>query len=73
MGSRKVKVQCALTVEIEVPSGWTDEDIRFSVEENSCPGTQIVGAAIEAAIRRGKENGVCWACSLQGTNKIIHE
>ncbi len=73
----KVTVQCTLEVEIEwpdgpVPDGFDSlEDwLKFRIEENGCPGTGEVGSAIEDSIEYG-ESGVCWACNLKGSNKIL--
>jgi hypothetical protein len=66
-GGMRALVQC--TLEVWVECGL--EDQRFRIEENSCPGTGIVGAAIDSAIADGEENGVCWACNLNGRNKIL--
>ncbi len=65
---KKVKVQCTLVVEVEVPD---DADPHFIFEDNGCPGTGVVGAAIDAAILAGDTNSLCWACNLHGENKIL--
>ena len=57
---KKVKVQCTLVVEVEVPD---DADPHFIFEDNGCPGTGVVGAAIDAAILAGDTNS--------GENKIL--
>jgi hypothetical protein len=74
----KVKVRCTLEVEIEWPDEPTPEEfesredwINYRLVENSCPGTGLVGAAIDDAIAYGEEHGFCWACNLKGTNEII--
>lgn len=66
----KVKVQVTLFVDVEIPD---DANARFQIEENSCPGTNVVGAAILAAIEQGDETSTCWACTLGGENKIISQ
>jgi len=66
----KLKVKCTLEVEIELPDD-TGDHMFFMIEENSCPGTGVVGAAIDLAIEHAESNGVCWACNLRGKNKII--
>lgn len=63
----KVIVQCTLIVEVELNS----PDPEFAIEENSCPGTGVVGRAIDDAIAEGEKNSTCWACNLHGTNKIL--
>ena len=75
----KLKVQVSFEIEIEVdetfgdpPDGWGREDyIRWRIEDNGCPGTGPVGAAILKHIEESEEKSVCWACNLKGTNKII--
>jgi len=63
----KYRVKCTVFVDVEYP-----EDIaKFMIEENGCPGTSAVGAAIDRAIEHGRKNGVCWACNLGGTNEIV--
>jgi hypothetical protein len=64
----KVKVKCTLIVEVEMPEPW---DAHFQIEENGCPGTGLVGAAIDDAIQEGEINSTCWACGLLGENKIL--
>ena len=69
----KIKVQCTLEVDIEVPDYWDDEDgkLEFMIEDNTCPGTGLVGTAIETAFEHGNETSICWACALKGKNKIL--
>lgn len=67
----KVKVKASVFVEVDVPDGWDQSDIQFHIEENHCPGTGEVGAAIDQAYAHGKKYSVCWACNLQGQNEIL--
>jgi hypothetical protein len=71
MTMAKIRVRCAYEIEVEVPDDWTAEDVRFHVEENGCPGTGLVGAALEAHRDRCEAASVCWACALQGTNEVM--
>lgn len=64
----KVKVECTLIVEVDWPDDLSDP--HFQIEENGCPGTGRVGAVIAAAIERGEVEQMCWACALQGKNRI---
>jgi hypothetical protein len=74
----KVKVRCTLEVDLDVAryESWPEDErevrdlIRFQIEENSCPGTGVVGAIID---RTQKECGdkICWACVLHGENTIV--
>jgi hypothetical protein len=65
---RRITVQCTVEVVVELED---DIDEEFMIEENSCPGTGIVGNAVDRAIEYGEEHGVCWACNLKGQNKIL--
>ena len=66
----KVTVQCTLEVVVMVQDQYAD-NLDFTIEENGCPGTGLVGNAIDRAIEHGEDNGVCWACNLKGENKIL--
>jgi hypothetical protein len=63
-------IRVSLDVPVEMPEDW-DGNPEFYFEENGCPGTGMVGAAIEAAIESGHRDSVCWACNMNGNNKII--
>ena len=67
---RKILVECKLFVEVEIPND-AEYDMQFDIEENHCPGTGIVGAAITKMIEECDEKSVCSACNFQGENKII--
>lgn len=64
----KLLVKCTLFVTVEIDD---DSDPQFMIEENSCPGTGSVGAAIDAAMEHAKEKSVCWSCNLRGKNQIV--
>ena len=64
----KVAATVVVEVDVEVPEGT---DPFFIVEENGCPGTGAVGAAIEKQMREDTGRSVCWACNLRGANKIV--
>jgi len=70
---RRHLVKCTLFVEVEVPDA--DEHgcggPEFSIEENSCPGTGAVGAALRKAMDEADEGSHCWACNLRGKNEIV--
>lgn len=66
----KINVKVTLIVPIEIPD-YADYDASFDIEENHCPGTGIVGAAIDKVIEEAEQKSVCWACNLQGKNKIL--
>lgn len=66
----KVKVQCSYTIEVDVPDD-ADYDVLFDIEENHCPGTGIVGAALETHRAVCDAKQVCWACALSGKNKVV--
>lgn len=67
-----ILVKCTLFVTIDVPDGDMDA-IKFQIEENGCPGTGLVGNAIESACRAGFNADTCWACNLNGTNEIVEK
>jgi len=68
----KIKVRCTVIVEVELTAeecGGVDP--AWVIEENGCPGTGIVGSAIDAAIAENDAAGFCWACNLHGKNEVI--
>lgn len=67
---KKILVKCTIEIPVEVPED-DNYDMYFDIEDNHCPGTGIVGTAIEKVIKDGKENNWCWACALNGKNEII--
>lgn len=67
---QKVKVRVTLELEVEIPPD-TDYDVVFDIEENHCPGTGLVGAAIQQAIAEHTKNNTCWGCALNGKNEIL--
>lgn len=68
---KKVVVECRLTVAVEVPDDWDDGRVLFHLEENGCPGTREVGAALGAAIEEHERKQTCWACALGGENRVV--
>lgn len=65
----QVRIRVSFDVEIAVPADWDDEQIRFYVEENGCPGTGSVGSAVSeiveklhAEAKKSDEEHYCWAC-----------
>lgn len=66
---RKVKV--TLELEIEQGHNETDEEFKFRIEENGCPGTGQIGSKLEDIIDQSNEYSTCWGCALKGQNKII--
>ena len=55
----KYKVKVTVFVDVELEDHL---DPAWFLEENACPGTGYVGAAIESAIDRAKSTGTCWSC-----------
>ncbi len=74
---RRILVRCTFLVPVEIEyqeenAEWfNDGGLEFMVEENGCPGTGAVGAALEHAIEFGTAHGICWACDLHGENEIM--
>lgn len=69
---KKIKVLCQVIVEVEL-SDEAYQRRHFIIEENGCPGTGVVGAAIDQAIADGDDTSLCWACKLSGNNMIIQD
>jgi len=67
----QVLVQCTLEVPILIEDEEIVENIQFHIEENSCPGTGLVGTAIDRVMAEAESKHTCWACSLNGVNKIL--
>ncbi len=65
-----VKVRCSFEIDVEFNESDRDR-IGFIVEENGCPGTGKVGAAIEKRIESQEKQNYCWACGLNSENKIL--
>jgi hypothetical protein len=67
--AHRVKVECRFVIEVEID--MPIEELEFYVEENSCPGTGRVGSALEEHMAAHEAASTCWACALQGENKIL--
>jgi hypothetical protein len=67
----KYLIRVTLDVPVEMDDLW-DGDPKFYFEENGCPGTGAVGTAIENAIKAAHKGSFCWACNMNGDNKIIN-
>jgi hypothetical protein len=70
----RVTVVASVTVEVEVEverDSHVREAVRHLIEDHDCPGTGQVGEAIRKAIDKADAEGVCWACKLQGENKVF--
>ncbi len=65
---KRVTVRCSFTVVVELRD---DYDEHFVVEENSCPGTGLVGAALTELMAAHEAASTCWACAAQGENEIL--
>lgn len=65
-----IYVRCSFVIPIEIPDD-PEYNAEFDIEENHCPGTGIVGRAVDAAIAKGDEEGYCWACMFGGKNEIV--
>lgn len=71
--TRKVRVQCTYEIVIEVDAAMTEEEVKFYVEENGCPGTGSMGAEIDRVMAAAEERGFCWACNVGGECKVLSE
>jgi hypothetical protein len=65
-----VKVRCTFVIEVEIPDD-PDYNVEFDLVENHCPGTGIVGAALEKYMKACEERSVCWACGLDGECELV--
>lgn len=63
----KYRVRCTFEIDVET----NVKNPFFAIEDNGCPGNGIVGAALREVMDQAKKSGTCWACALQGENKII--
>ncbi len=68
-----IKVKCSYVIEVELPPDFAADlaELRFRIEENGCPGTGVVGAEFDYQYEKAQHMAVCWACNLQGENKIV--
>lgn len=69
----KLRVRCTYEIDIEIPDGSDMDNVRFSIEDNGCPGTGRVGSALDQHMQAQSEAGFCWACALGGKNEIVGE
>lgn len=70
---KTINVKCTFIIPIQVEDdyykdGFTEE---FDLEENHCPGTGLVGVAIDTLIRECGEQDICWACKVGGKCEIV--
>jgi hypothetical protein len=63
-----VRVRCSFEIDVEVPAV---DNLDFDIEDNGCPATGVVGAALRRHIEKHEADGTCWACALQGKNEIV--
>lgn len=68
----QVKVRCTYVIEVEVPDD-PDYDVYFDLVENHCPGTGIVGAALEHHMDQCHHASTCWACALDGECELVDQ
>jgi len=66
----KLRVRCTFEIDVDVPDD-EDYDAIFDIEDNHCPGTGIVGAALERVMADHEETRTCWACALGGKCQIV--
>lgn len=66
---RRILVECKF--EIWVDYADSDNDPYFDIEDNHCPGTGLVGSAVDACMEEHEAQPTCWACALNGSNKIL--
>lgn len=62
------RVRCTLEIDVDM-AGYDNPE--FVIEDNSCPATGPVWAALSKVIEDHDEKNTCWACALNGKNEII--
>ena len=67
-----INVKCTFTIPVEVPDD-PKYDEEFDIVANHCPGTGLVGMAVEKHIEAMDLIGCCWACALDGENEIVKD
>lgn len=67
----KRRVRVTFEIDVNLPSIMSEEQLKFMVEENSCPGTGFVGAALDKWMDDHSARGVCWGCSANGKNELL--
>lgn len=67
----KRKVRVTFDLEVNQHDDMDEDTFRFMIEENGCPGSGIVGAAIDRLIREADSKGVCWGCNVNGSVKVL--
>lgn len=67
---KEIKVKVTFIIPVQVPED-EDYDEVFDIEENHCPATGIVGAALNALIEKHDAQSTCWGCSVGGKNEIV--
>lgn len=65
-----VRIRCTFEIDVEIPES-ARHNLEFIIEDNGCPGTGSVGAAVEAMIAHHESQSTCWACACRGENKIL--
>ena len=66
---RRVLVECRFEIWVDYKD--SDTDLEFDIEENHCPGTGNVGMTLDACMAEHEQASTCWACALNGSNKIL--
>lgn len=67
---KTIKVKCTFVIPVEVPDD-PDYNEVFDIEINHCPGTGLVGVALDEHIKKHDEQHTCWACALDGKCEIV--
>lgn len=76
-GPLVVKVRCSFVIDVPIRESWWDGEardlwqLRWQIEENSCPGTSLVSTALWEHIDKHDAAGTCWACALGGENVVV--
>ena len=62
----EVTVQISALVTVVYPDGTDDHTILFDIEDNHCPGTGIVGLAVNNLFKKNEESDYCEWCNHGG-------
>ena len=70
--ARVARVRVSFEVDVPFPDDFEDHTIEFEVNDNSCPGTRLVGLAVSDLMDRHAESYHCEFCGPNnGKNELL--